>query len=222
MGRPVKSERKSDPRVLVAANGRRAPEVTTDRRAQLVETAAEVFAQKGVGNTTMRDIADGAGILAGSLYHHFRSKDDLLEEVLRSALDELTVAYEKVERSELDAVSALEGLMLVGLRFVTEKEAVTSIVQNDYTYLHDMAAFSFVDDITAAHRKIWRRVLERGVREEVFRADLDLDIAYRSMMAAIVAEVRWRRGRARKPTAEVLAEKHSMFYLHGLVARANK
>jgi len=222
MGRPVKSERKSDPRVLVAANGRRAPEVTTDRRAQLVETAAEVFAQKGVGNTTMRDIADEAGILAGSLYHHFRSKDDLLEEVLRSALDELTVAYEKVERSELDAVSALEGLMLVGLRFVTEKEAVTSIVQNDYTYLHDMAAFSFVDDITAVHRKIWRRVLERGVREEAFRADLDLDIAYRSMMAAIVAEVRWRRGRARKPTAEVLAEKHSMFYLHGLVARGKK
>src|ERR1700741_1583812 len=103
MGRPAKPRGKDDPRLLSERNGRRAPEVTTDRRIELVQAAARVFATKGVGNTTMRDIADETGILAGSLYHHFQSKDALLEEVLRPVLDDLTVAYAQVEKQVPDA-----------------------------------------------------------------------------------------------------------------------
>jgi TetR/AcrR family transcriptional regulator, cholesterol catabolism regulator len=219
MGRPAKPRGKNDPRLLSERNGRRAPEITTARRQNLVEGAARVFATKGVGNTTMRDIADETGILAGSLYHHFQSKDALLEEVLRSVLDDLTVAYEAVKNKDLDPVAAVEELILTGLRFVTEQPDVTSIVQNDYTYLHDNAAFAFVDATSNQHRKSWRKVLERGVAEGVFRPDLDLDLTYRSMIAAIVAEVRWRRGKTRKPSAIALARQHSELYLRGLMAQ---
>jgi TetR/AcrR family transcriptional regulator, cholesterol catabolism regulator len=218
MGRPAKPRGKDDPRLLSERHGRRAPEVTTDRRIELVEAAARVFATKGVGNTTMRDIADETGILAGSLYHHFQSKDALLEEVLRSVLNDLTEAYEAVKNKDLDPVAAVEELILTGLRFVTDQPDVTSIVQNDYTYLHDVETFAFVDEMTNQHRKIWRKVLERGVKEGAFRPDLDLDLTYRSMIAGIVAEVRWRRGKTRKPSAIALARQHSELYLRGLLA----
>jgi AcrR family transcriptional regulator len=218
MGRPAKPRGKDDPRLLSERNGRRAPEVTTDRRVELVEGAARVFATKGVGNTTMRDIADETGILAGSLYHHFQSKDALLEEALRSVLSDLTDAYEAIKNKDLDPVTAVEELILTGLRFVTDQPDVTSIVQNDYTYLHDVDTFAFVDEMSNQHRKIWRKVLERGVTEGVFRPDLDLDLTYRSMMAAIVAEVRWRRGKTRKSSAITLARQHSELYLRGLMA----
>src|ERR1700741_4175829 len=204
MGRPAKPRGKDDPRLLSERNGRRAPEVTTDRRIELVQAAARVFATKGVGNTTMRDIADETGILAGSLYHHFQSKDALLEEVLGSVLNYLTEAYEAVKNKDIDPVDAFEELILPGLRFVTDQPDETSIVQNDYTYLHDVETFAFVDEMSNQHRKIWHKVLEPGVKGGVFREDLDLDLTYRSMMAAIVAEVRWRRGKARKPSAIAL------------------
>ncbi|OOK63285.1 HTH-type transcriptional repressor KstR2 [Mycobacterium kansasii] len=41
------------------------------RRDELLELAAAMFAERGLRATTVRDIADGAGILSGSLYHHF-------------------------------------------------------------------------------------------------------------------------------------------------------
>ncbi len=52
------------------------------RRAELLGIAARLFAERGFKNTTVRDIADAAGILSGSLYHHFDSKESMVDELL--------------------------------------------------------------------------------------------------------------------------------------------
>lgn len=53
------------------------------RREQILDTAAGVFAHSGYAATVMKDIADACGILPGSLYHHFASKEALMVELLR-------------------------------------------------------------------------------------------------------------------------------------------
>jgi TetR/AcrR family transcriptional regulator, cholesterol catabolism regulator len=67
---------------------------TTPRRDQILEEAARLFGRRGYHATSMRDIGEASGMLAGSLYAHISSKEDLLYEiVLRAAnrfLDELT------------------------------------------------------------------------------------------------------------------------------------
>ena len=45
---------------------------------EIIAAAARVFQRKGYHAATVQDIADAVGILKGSLYHHFKSKDDLL------------------------------------------------------------------------------------------------------------------------------------------------
>ncbi len=52
------------------------------RRAQLIDTALGVFAEKGVEGTTVKDLAEAAGVAQGLLYHYFRSKEDLLRAAL--------------------------------------------------------------------------------------------------------------------------------------------
>ena len=52
------------------------------RRAQLIDTAMNVFAEKGVEAATVKDLSEAAGVAPGLLYHYFRSKDDLLRAVL--------------------------------------------------------------------------------------------------------------------------------------------
>ncbi|HEV8193879.1 MAG TPA: helix-turn-helix domain-containing protein [Ktedonobacterales bacterium] len=53
------------------------------RRNQLLDTALRLFGEKGVENTSIKDIAEEAGIAQGLVYHYFRSKEDLLVEVLQ-------------------------------------------------------------------------------------------------------------------------------------------
>lgn len=59
----------------------------TERRQKILEVAAQLFAQRGYKATSIRDIADGAGIMGGSLYYHIRSKEALFVEIHNRALD---------------------------------------------------------------------------------------------------------------------------------------
>lgn len=57
-------------------------------RGKLLQTAAHLFRTKGFERTTVRDLASAVGIQSGSIFHHFKSKD----EILRSVMEE-TILY---------------------------------------------------------------------------------------------------------------------------------
>ena len=79
------------------------------RRDELLELAAAMFAERGLRATTVRDIADGAGILSGSLYHHFSSKEEMVDELLRGFLDWLFARYREIVDSEAKSAGAAQG-----------------------------------------------------------------------------------------------------------------
>ncbi|MGC2811761.1 MAG: helix-turn-helix domain-containing protein, partial [Bradyrhizobium sp.] len=59
----------------------------------ILDTAARLMRQKGYEATTIRAIAREVGIKAGSIYHHFRSKDDIVQRVVNEGV---RVVYEAV------------------------------------------------------------------------------------------------------------------------------
>ena len=59
-----------------------APAVDATRRTEILKTANTVIATTGL-RSSLQQIADAAGILAGSLYHHFESKEAILVELIR-------------------------------------------------------------------------------------------------------------------------------------------
>jgi AcrR family transcriptional regulator len=54
------------------------------KRPMIVRVATSLFAEKGIDGTSMRDIADGAGVREAAIYRHFASKDDLAREIFLS------------------------------------------------------------------------------------------------------------------------------------------
>ena len=51
-------------------------------RGKLLQSAAHLFRNKGFERTTVRDLASAVGILSGSIFHHFKSKDEILRAVM--------------------------------------------------------------------------------------------------------------------------------------------
>jgi TetR/AcrR family transcriptional regulator, cholesterol catabolism regulator len=54
-----------------------------ERRQQILESALDVFAGKGYSHTTVKDLAEAAGISDGLMYHYFSGKEQLLEEAMK-------------------------------------------------------------------------------------------------------------------------------------------
>jgi len=59
-------------------------------RTRILDEAARLFLARTAARTTLRDIADAAGVKAGSIYYHFDSKEDLLAEILDQGIERIT------------------------------------------------------------------------------------------------------------------------------------
>jgi len=85
------------------------------RKAEILDAAAELFASSG-SRTTLKDIADACGILAGSLYYHFESKEAIITELVRryqAELDDIAnAALEELQRP--DAQPGTERIVALG------------------------------------------------------------------------------------------------------------
>ena len=81
-------------------------ETTRARRKLLIETAITLFVERGLARTSMRDIANKAGVSVGNLYNHFPSRDDFISEIAQMETSGLTdiVAQVKTCTTAQDAV----------------------------------------------------------------------------------------------------------------------
>jgi AcrR family transcriptional regulator len=89
---PVARKPAAKGRPKAKAPSESAPEATRD---QILTHAARLFRHHGYAATTLREIADAAGIKAGSIYYHFGSKDDILGEVLDAGIDAVMSAVQE-------------------------------------------------------------------------------------------------------------------------------
>ena len=81
-------------------------------RAKIVEAALNLFAERGFEQTTMRLIADRAGVSVGNAYYYFRSKEDLMQAYYQSLFELFSTNVTPVLETETDFVRRLTGAIL--------------------------------------------------------------------------------------------------------------
>jgi len=178
------------------------------RRDELLDLAATMFAERGLRATTVRDIADSAGILSGSLYHHFKSKEQMVEEVLRDFLDWLFERYAEIVAGESDPLERVKGLFMTSFEAIEHRHAQVVIYQDEAKRLSSLPQFEFVEARNREQRRMWIDVLKQGVAEGRFRPDIDVDLVYRFIRDTTWVSVRWYQ-----PGGPLTAEQVGQQYL---------
>jgi len=161
-----------------------------DRRALILVTAAAMFARKGIKSTTVREIADAVGMLSGSLYHYFDSKDAMVSEIMLGFHDAIRDRYGEVLMQGGDAVQSLRGLVSASLLLAREQPDATAIYQNELRYLRETPRFKEVQTASGEVQRVWLDVIQRGVAEGSFRGDIAPRVFYRLIRDAV-----WLSGR---------------------------
>ncbi|QMU69878.1 TetR/AcrR family transcriptional regulator [Streptacidiphilus sp. P02-A3a] len=180
--RPV-ATRGGSPRA--AANG------GSDRRAELLRIAANLFATHGYAETTVRDIADEAGILSGSLYHHFASKEAMLDEILRDFLGRLRERFTAIEQHGGSPREVFDGLVRHAFATIDAEPEAVALYQNESPSLSGQPGFEYVDDLGRQNEAIWLRALTAGQESGVFLDSVDMQLSYRFIRDTVWSAVRW-------------------------------
>ena len=188
------------------------------RRDELLTVAADLFATKGYRNTTVRDIADAAGILSGSLYHHFESKEQMVDEILRSFQDDLFGQYDEILASGAKPVAKLEQAIRVSFDAIDRHHSEVAIFQNDAAHLGTLDGFGYVAERHAQSRDFWLRLLREGVDAGDLRSDLDIEVVYRFIRDGLWFSVNWYRPGG-ELSASAVADQFTAVLLKGMTAR---
>ena len=97
------------------------------RRERLIEVAARVFNQKGYEMASLREICEAAGILPGSMYHHFRSKQDLFATVHAEGFRQVSDAVERALEGKTDPWERLEAAIAAHLGELVKHSDVAGV-----------------------------------------------------------------------------------------------
>ncbi len=127
------------------------------RRRQILEVALRLFHQRGFEGTPMSEIAEEVGISKAGLYHHFRTKDDILHTLFEPHFDRVAALLDRAQGGR----ELLEGYL--------------DVLLED----RDLAALSVTDPSVLARPGVGDRVAELNERLQALVAGEEADIAER-------------------------------------------
>lgn len=156
----------------------------------LLAVAVEVFNERGYDGTSMEHLSRAAGISKSSIYHHVRSKEELLRRAISRALDGLFAVLEETGAREGRAIERLEHVTRRTVEVLTaELPHVTLLLRvrgNTRTERWAMERRREFDHRVA-------ELLKAAVAEGDLRADLDARLTTRLLFGMINSIVEWYR-----------------------------
>jgi AcrR family transcriptional regulator len=178
----------------------------SDRRKEILDVAEEMFAERGIKATTVRQIGSKAGILSGSLYHHFGSKLDIVDAILSEFHDHVLAGYREIVDAEPDPVERLRKMTRFAFSLIVDYPAAVLMVQNESNFLREHDRFTYLAAEEKAVTGMWIDTLDEGIKQERIRPDLDGRMFYRLVRDVVAGSIRWFRPSRGKKIEQVADE----------------
>jgi AcrR family transcriptional regulator len=155
-----------------------------DKRRQILDAAIRVFARQGFHATRVSDIADEAGVAYGLVYHYFRSKDEVLNELFAERWSLLLSAIEETDRmgeTPRQKLAAVAAFIVDSYRHDPE---LMKVIIVEVTRAANSFGHTHLPEIRRAYQSI-AKIVEDGQKEGVFRDDVAPMFASMSFYGAI-------------------------------------
>jgi len=162
----------------------KATAAAVDKRRQILDAAIRVFARQGFHSTRVSDIADEAGVAYGLVYHYFKSKDEVLNELFSERWSLLLAAIGETDRegdSPRAKLEAVAGFIVDSYRHDPE---LMKVIIVEVTRAANSFGRTHLPEIRRAYDSI-AKIVADGQEAGAFRRDVDPTFASMSFYGAI-------------------------------------
>lgn len=141
-----------------------------DLKQRILRTSYKLFAEKGYEKTTVSEIIEVVGSSKGGFYHHFKSKDEVLEAITMNYIDDLVKYYEKMQEENQDSV-----IDLLNNVFITINKCKVSKLEQ-WPEIEKVYSFSgnhiilrkLADQFEKVTTGLYTKLIVRGNEEGIF------------------------------------------------------
>ena len=188
--------------------------IVMNRKEQLLSIALRLFAEKGYSETSIQDIATAARVTKGSLYYHFKSKEDILETLQEQVINESLRMLAESIRSE---TSPKERLISVIRTIVCNVECYQSYVTVFFEARRLLSPDKARLSIQWRHtyEDTVRKILIEGMKTGEFRRDLDIKVILMAIFGMNLWMYTWYNPSGRL-SGEEIAEIFAKLVVEGL------
>lgn len=154
-----------------------------NRETSILEAAKKVFLAKGLLAATIDDIAAEAELGKGTLYRHYRSKEDIMLAISEQAVRELHTLYTKAADGPASGLAKVLGMMRGYYAFVLANPAYFGFIAFFESPLPTTNA-EIVYETTTAINELFQRVLQQGMQDGSLRPDLRAELLASTLWAS--------------------------------------
>jgi AcrR family transcriptional regulator len=143
------------------------------RRIEILDASEYLFNTKGFESTSLNDIANKIGIVKGTLYYYFKSKDEILNAIAEWFCSNIiAMANEIVNDNSLDSITKIKMILLNEFQFDKKNNDTLGHIHSwENIKIHQKIFILMVENMSP----IFAKAVEQGVREGKFKVDHPLD-----------------------------------------------
>ena len=166
------------------------------RRAEIQEKAAEVFSERGYRGASVEELARRVGLRKGSLYHHVRSKEQLLGEVLLRGMELLHGGIPGPEAAPLPPAEKVRAAIRFHLEWMAAEPHVTGVFLREMRNLPPRLRRRMQAEVKGFEGR-WVALIRAGMAAGAFRPDLDPKFTVFAILGLVNSVHRWYRPEGR-------------------------
>ena len=154
-----------------------------DTRQRIVDQSSEMFMRFGIRSVSMDDIAGAVGMSKKTIYASFVDKDALVDEVIGRHISE---SEQKISELIVESANAVDEILLTMRLFECQFRNLNPIVLHDLRKFHPTAYRLIEEHKRKFVLETMRANMERGIREGLFRTDMDVEIMSRFQLESMM------------------------------------
>lgn len=137
-----------------------------DRKNEILDVANDLFTSKGFDETSISDIQSQVGIARGTLYYHFKSKEEILDSLINRYTEIITSKAQEVsENKKIPVMERLEiTLKSLNITLIGGEPLINELHAPQNSLMHEKSRVAILKSITP----IIANIIEEGEKEEVF------------------------------------------------------
>ncbi|MGR3323087.1 MAG: TetR/AcrR family transcriptional regulator [Pseudooceanicola sp.] len=188
------------------------------RKDEIARIAVGLFARHGFDGTSIRDIANAAGLTKPALYYHFQDKEALYEHLLVERMTRLIASVREAVVAETDPIARIRAYIATHAGRMDQDRDGWLMSRQSFLAMHDVDRRQRVTGLRDEFERILRELFMEAIRSGSIDADTDPALVTRLVLSSVNDVPRWLKPKGGL-TAREVASNYLDITLRGLGAK---